>query len=161
MGSSHYQDEQQPSWFNIEFSRLASQIENMGREIEKMKQLYQITDWQTARARSHSPVKDLDKIDSVSHSEDTGNRTKRIKLSEDVPDFVLNESSTSLLMNSEENSNMSFVGSFPTGMFDGDSNCSFNLNDSFIAKMNFIPIQREMREIFFKKKKIFFSLFDK
>ena len=143
MGSSHYQDEQQPSWFNIEFSRLASQIENMGREIEKMKQLYQITDWQTARARSHSPVKDLDKTDSVSHSEDTGNRTKRIKLSEDVPDFVLNESSTSLLMNSEENSNMSFVGSFPTGMFDGDSNCSFNLNDSFIAKMNKKEMKRQ------------------
>ena len=52
MGSSHYQDEQQPSWFNTEFSRLASQIENMGREIEKMKQLYHITDWQAARARS-------------------------------------------------------------------------------------------------------------
>ena len=145
MGSSHYQDDQHPSWFNEEFSRLAGQIENMGREMEKMKHLYNIKDWNSVRESPKSSAQDLDKIDSFSAREEIVNRkNKRLKLSEDVPDYVLNESSSTSLLNSEDNSNMSFSGStFPTGMFDGDSNCSFNLNDSFIAKMNNKEMKRQ------------------
>ena len=151
MGSSHYQDEQYPSWFNKELSRLAGQIENMGREIEKMKQLYRIKEWKSVTSHSHSPGKDLEEVNSIPPSEESGNRNKKIKLSEDVPEYVLNESSSTSLLNFEDNSNMSFVGSFPTGMFDGDSNCSFNLNDSFIAKMNNKEIKRQRLVLKLKK----------
>ena len=144
MGTSQYQDDQHPSWFDDEFSRLEGQIADMAREMEKMKQLYNIKEWKSVRSCPQSPVKDLDQIDSITASEETVSRkNKRLKLSDDVPDYVLNESSSTSLLNSEENSNTSFIGSFPTAIFDGDSNCSFNLNDSFIAKMNNKEIKRQ------------------
>ena len=141
MGTSQYQDDQHPSWFDDEFSRLEGQIADLAREMEKMKQLYNIKDWKSVRNCPPSPVKDLDQIDSITAS--VNRKNKRLKLSDDVPDYVLNESSSTSLLNSEENSNTSFVGSFPAAMFDGDSNCSFNLNDSFIAKMNNKEIKRQ------------------
>ena len=50
MGSSQgeeSQDDQDPSWFDSKFTALASQIDNMGREMEQMREQYNIRDWAT------------------------------------------------------------------------------------------------------------------
>ena len=131
MGSSHCQDDQDPSWFDSKFSDLSGQIDSMARELQRLAELYDIKDWEEAARRRETT--DINGFNSHSKlKSDNINVTS----SRTVPDRnILNESSASLC-NSEENSNMSFAGNFPSALFDGDSNSSFNLNDSFIDKFN-------------------------
>ena len=139
MGGSHGQedgdqDDRDPSWFDSKFSALASQIDSMGREMEQMRELYNIQEWtfsSAKRIRLENGVPER-----MFQSLGTGMMVTSTP-SRKVPDIsVLNESSASLY-NSEENSNMSFVGNMPSLLFDGgDSNSSFNLNDSLIDKIN-------------------------
>ena len=130
MGSSHCQDDQDPSWFDSKFSDLSGQIDSMARELKRLAELYDIKDWEEAAKRRKTDINGFNSLSKL--KSDTINVTS----SRIVPDRnILNESSASLC-NSEENSNMSFVGNFPSALFDGDSNSSFNLNDSFIDKFN-------------------------
>ena len=126
MGSSHYQDDQDPSsLFDSKFSNLAGQIESMSRELDNMAELYKIKNWGRDQLKDDESQIDGQKIIN-----------KNLTSNGIVPEMnILNESSTSLF-NCEENSNMSFIGGFSSTLYDGDSNCSFNLNDSFIEKMN-------------------------
>ena len=76
--------------------------------------------------------------------------SSRSSVSKPVPDLnILNESSASLY--NSDNSNMSFSGNFPSHLFDGDSNCSFNLNDSFIDRMNNKETKRQRLVIKLKR----------
>ena len=159
MGSSHGQedqDDQDPSWFDSKFSALASQIDTVGREIEQMREQYNIQDWATInssvkriRLENGVPERMFGSLGPM--KSDNSSKLITSTPSRKVPDIsVLNESSASLY-NSEENSNMSFVGNIPSSLFDGDSNCSFNLNDSFIDRMNNKEAKRQRLVIKLKR----------
>ena len=167
MGSPHVEDEQDPSsLFDTKFSALSQQIDTMSKELEKMAELYNITSWEGVRENNSLSKNGFENGCSMSSTP-----CKQIaSYRSHVPDLsVLNESSASLL-NSEENSNMSFIGdnsnmsflggensnmsfvrNFPSSLFDGDSNCSFNLNDSLIDKMNKKDVKKQRLVIKFKR----------
>lgn len=160
MGSPHGledgQDDQDPSWFDSKFSALASQIDSVGRELELMRELYNIQDWGLVNPSSAKRIRLENGVPermfgSLGPMKSDSSKMITSTPSRKVPDIsVLNESSASLY-NSEENSNMSFVGNIPSSLFDGDSNCSFNLNDSFIDRMNNKEAKRQRLVIKLKR----------
>ena len=165
MGSSHCPDDQEdPAWFDAKFSSLAGQIDDMGRELQRMAELYNIQDWARVAKRprldaelpvtpARSPAPAAAAVMMRDFSTDSVKKcsnSSRSSVSKPVPDLnILNESSASLY--NSDNSNMSFSGNFPSHLFDGDSNCSFNLNDSFIDRMNNKEAKRQRLVIKLKR----------
>ena len=165
MGSSHCQDDQEdPAWFDAKFSSLAGQIDDMGRELQRMAELYNIQDWARVAKRPRldaelpvTPARSPAAAAAAVMMRDFGtdsvkkcSNSSRSSVSKPVPDLnILNESSASLY--NSDNSNMSFSGNFPSHLFDGDSNCSFNLNDSFIDRMNNKEAKRQRLVIKLKR----------
>ena len=154
MGSSHCQDEQDPSWFDSKFTKLAGDIDTMGKELERLASMYDIQDWGEAVKKMKNGLNGIHSRPAAAVCLNGTSTPKKPTSIRNVPDFnnsILNDSSSSLL-NSEENSNMSFCGNFASTLFDGDSNCSFNLNDSLIDKLNNKDAAKKQRLIIRLKK---------
>ena len=141
------------SWFDSKFAKLAGDIDNMGKELERLARMYDIHDWDEAALKLKHGLNGLSGLQEFKERLNTST-PKKLSSIRNVPDHtVLNDSSSSLV-NSEENSNMSFCGNFPAHLYDGDSNSSFNLNDSFIDKMNNGVKEAKKQKLIIKLKRI-------